>query len=170
MSAAHQTLPAVTRMVTARDIVMGAAASRDWQPQHHDADHARAMNLPGIIMNTPTQTGWFHGYLLQWAGPGAWIGRWKLSMMRPICPGMEVTLNGAVTASQPAVCGGEWLWLDLSITRQGGLASTMKIVLLMHEDHNGESKVRQAIDEVCPPLHAIKNTAGAVNGGVTSTE
>ena len=29
-------LPPLRRIVSARDIAMGAAASRDWQPQHHD--------------------------------------------------------------------------------------------------------------------------------------
>lgn len=152
MTTDRNPLPAVTRTVSARDIVMGAAASRDWQPQHHDADHARAMKLPGIIMNTPTQTGWFHGYLLEWAGNDARIGRWKLSMIRPICPGMEVTLNGTVTASQAAACGGEWLWLELSMTAQGELASTMRVVLLVPEEHTGEANVRQTLVEACPPL------------------
>lgn len=139
MSAVRQTLPDATRMVTARDIVMGAAASRDWQPQHHDADHARAMNLPGIIMNTPTQTGWFHGYLLEWAGRNARIGRWKLSMLRPICPGMTVTLSGTVIANQAAAKGGNWLWLDLAITGQGEICSTMKVVL-----HQPEASIADA--------------------------
>lgn len=139
MSAVRQTLPDATRMVTARDIVMGAAASRDWQPQHHDADHACAMNLPGIIMNTPTQTGWFHGYLLEWAGRNARIGRWKLSMLRPICPGMTVILGGTVIANQAAAKGGNWLWLDLAITAQGETCSTMKVVL-----HQPEASIDDA--------------------------
>ena len=155
MTTERTILPAVTRTVSARDIAMGAAASRDWQPQHHDADHARAMNLPGIIMNTPTQTGWFHGYLLEWAGPRARIGRWKLAMLRPICPGMDVTLSGTVTASEPAACGGEWLWLDLAITAQADLRSTMKVVLLLPEEHTDAANVSQTLADGSPPI-AVK--------------
>lgn len=47
-------LPPLRRIVSARDITMGAAASRDWQPQHHDIAHAQGMKLPDIIMNAPT--------------------------------------------------------------------------------------------------------------------
>ncbi|MDD3800420.1 MAG: hypothetical protein PHE36_14720, partial [Novosphingobium sp.] len=71
MSAAGERLLPVVRTVSARDIVMGAAASRDWQRQHHDIAYAREMNLPDVIMNAPTQTGWLHAYAMSWAGPGA---------------------------------------------------------------------------------------------------
>ena len=53
-------LPTLEVPVTARMIVSGAAASRDWQPQHHD--HTWAVERAGtrdIFINTPTLAGWF---------------------------------------------------------------------------------------------------------------
>lgn len=129
MSEAMEYLPASQRLVSARDIVMGAAASRDWQPQHHDHDHALAMSLPGIIMNAPTQAGWFHGFAMQWAGPGARIGRWKLRMRESICPGMELVISGCVTRREAAPAGCEWVWLDLAMVAAGQHKSTMKLVI-----------------------------------------
>lgn len=134
------------RTVTARDIAMGAAASRDWQPQHHDNAHARAMNLPDVIMNTPTQTGWLHAYALRWAGPAARIGRWSLAMLRPICPGMEVMLTGKVTHRAPAgSC--DWCWLDLAMEVGGTAHSRMQVLLALSA---GDSEIAE-----WPPLSPL---------------
>ncbi|AZI36864.1 hypothetical protein NT2_05_04670 [Caenibius tardaugens NBRC 16725] len=119
----------LTRTVTARDVVMGAATSRDWQPQHHDIAYAQGMHLPDIIMNAPTQTGWFHAYAMAWAGPGARIGRWRLKMRRPICPGADVTYSGAVTRQEPALPGHAWIWLALQCEGGGELLSSMTLLL-----------------------------------------
>ena len=48
-------LPDLLLPVTRKLVSMGAAASRDWQPQHHDPDWARKAGLPDIIMNNYTQ-------------------------------------------------------------------------------------------------------------------
>lgn len=130
MSGQIETLPREVRLVTAYDIVMGAAASRDWQPQHHDAGHARAMNLPGIIMNAPTQTGWFHAMAMTWTGREARIRRWKLRMLRPVCAGMRVEIGGALTDRKRAAPGLEWCWLDLAMEEGGEALSTMRLVLV----------------------------------------
>ncbi len=122
-------LPSLTRIVSARDIAIGAAASRDWQPQHHDIAYAQGMKLPDIIMNAPTQTGWFHAYAMKWAGTDAWIARWRLKMRRPICPGMEVTYSGTVSRRETGLPGAEWVWLDLQCKAGEETLSTMAILL-----------------------------------------
>ncbi|MCP5395242.1 MAG: hypothetical protein H6918_00655 [Sphingomonadaceae bacterium] len=152
MSDFAQTLATLSRVVTARDIVMGAAASRDWQPQHHDHDHALAMNLPGIIMNAPTQTGWLHGYALQWAGQGARIGRWRLKMNRPVCPGMTVNLGGTVTQRKPAWDGFEWVWLDLEMWTSGEVCSSMAMLLCRPNEPNRTALAIGDAEWVCPAL------------------
>lgn len=131
MIAAGTSLPPVTRIVGTRDIIMGAAASRDWQPQHHDVDYAHEMNLPGIIMNAPTQTGWFHAFAMGWAGAGGRIARWRLKMSRPVSPGTEVTLVGEVTHCQSAIAGFTWVWLDLRMVAGGEALSAMKVLLCL---------------------------------------
>lgn len=137
MTEACEALPTVTRTVTARDIVMGAAASRDWQPQHHDEAYARSMNLPGIIMNTPTQTGWFHAYVMDWAGPAARIARWRLRMLRPVCADVSITLSGGILQRQAAEPGFEWLRLFLRMTASENDHSTMEMQLCRPTDGGG---------------------------------
>lgn len=153
MTASGERLPAEVREVTAFDIVMGAAASRDWQPQHHDADHARTMNLPNVIMNTPTQTGWFHAYAMAWAGPRASIGRWKLKMLRPVCPGMTVEISGVVADRQAASAGREWIWIDLRIEASSAILSTMQLLVLRAADA-GAARPAINSEPVLPLLRA----------------
>lgn len=142
----------LTRTVTARDVVMGAATSRDWQPQHHDIAYAQGMNLPDIIMNAPTQTGWFHAYAMEWAGPGARIGRWLLKMRRPICPGTEVTYSGVVTRQEPAWPGSTWIWLALQCEGRGELLSSMTVLLARPADEDASCWETAAENWAPPPL------------------
>lgn len=152
MNGESEALPVQIRDVTAFDIIMGAAASRDWQPQHHDVDHARVMNLPGVIMNTPTQTGWFHAYVMAWAGGSATVRRWKLKMLRPICPGARIELQGKVVKRQPADGQGEWLWLELGMADGQGPCSTMRLLLLQSGDASGPHQQALLPGGAAPPL------------------
>ena len=130
--------------------VMGAAASRDWQPQHHDIGYAQEMKLPGIIMNAPTQTGWFHAYAMDWAGPGAQIARWRLKMRRPICPGAEITFSGTVKRVETTEQGVNWVWLDLRSDSGNELMSSM-VVLLLKPHICGEMSPIFSAQAVNPP-------------------
>lgn len=124
------TLPVETRVVTACDIVMGAAATRDWQRQHHDHVHAINMQLPGIIMNAPTQSGWLHAYAMRWAGEGARIIKWQLKMRAPICPGEVIHLSGQVTTCQFTEKGQtENLILELKLSTQDEVKTVMNLNL-----------------------------------------
>ncbi len=49
-------LPALCYDVTATTVVLGAMASRDWRPMHHDYDFAVNRNgTRNIFLNTPNQ-------------------------------------------------------------------------------------------------------------------
>lgn len=100
--------------VTARLIIMGAAASRDWQPQHHDAAWASAAGLPGIIMNNYTQAGWAMRYATDWSGPQGRIGRLRLAMRNPICAGDLMEISGVV--SRMDMQSDELAWAELDVT------------------------------------------------------
>jgi acyl dehydratase len=96
---AGDSLPMLEVAVTARTVVMGAAASRDWQPQHHD--HAWAVERAGtrdIFLNTPNQAGWIERYLTDWSGPRGRLGRLRFRMRRPVFPGETLVFRGTVTA------------------------------------------------------------------------
>jgi acyl dehydratase len=51
-------LPELRVMMTTQKIISAAAATRDWQPIHHDHDIAIKSGLRGIILNSPSQAGW----------------------------------------------------------------------------------------------------------------
>ena len=52
-------LPVLEKDVKPVTVVLGAMASRDWRPQHHDYKFATENNgLDDIFMNTPNQAAW----------------------------------------------------------------------------------------------------------------
>ena len=74
--AAGQALPELRYDVTATTVVLGALASRDWRPMHHDKDFAVERNgTRDIFLNTPNQAAWFERYLTDWTGPHGRLGR-----------------------------------------------------------------------------------------------
>ena len=64
-------LPEVAVDITAKLIVAGAIASRDFQDVHHDKDAAQRLGTPDIFMNILTTNGLVGRYLTDWAGEGA---------------------------------------------------------------------------------------------------
>lgn len=118
---------------TARHIILGAMASRDWQPQHHDHEHARAANLPGIILNTPAQTQWFLSYVTAWAGPQARPARWRLGMKAPISPGDAVTFSGMIESAQADAAGHDWVVFSLEMIRGSRPVSHCRLMCAVGE-------------------------------------
>jgi hypothetical protein len=110
--------------VTARMVVMGASASRDWQPQHHD--HAWAVERAGtsdIFLNTPTQAGWIERYLTDWTGPRGRLGKLRFRMRHSIYPGDSLVFQGVVRELTVDDSGGTWLDLDVELTVDGEVAT-----------------------------------------------
>jgi len=103
-------LPTMEVPVTARMIVFGAAASRDWQPQHHD--HTWAVERAGtrdIFLNTPTMAGWLERYLTDWTGPYGRLGRLTFKMRKPMCAGDTLVFDGVVEEISTG-------WVDVALT------------------------------------------------------
>lgn len=91
-------LPELAIAVTPRTVVMGASASRDWQPQHHDHVHCtQVANLPDIFLNTPHQAGYMERYLTDWAGPHARLAKLGFRMKKSVIPGDTMVFSGVVT-------------------------------------------------------------------------
>jgi acyl dehydratase len=117
-------LPQMEVPITARTVVMGASASRDWQPQHHD--HAWAVDRAGtrdIFLNTPTQAGWIERYLTDWTGPRGRLGRLRFRMRRSVYPGETLAFNGVVRGVSVDIAGCSWVEVDLELTVGGELAT-----------------------------------------------
>jgi acyl dehydratase len=129
---AGQRLPALEVDVTARTIVMGASASRDWQPQHHD--HAWATGRAGtrdIFLNTPAQAGWIERFLTDWTGPRGRLGRMRFRMRRSVVPGDRLTFGGMVE--------------DLAADEVGCWWATVAVMLTVGEERVTECTARIAI-------------------------
>ena len=108
-------IPPLAVDVNATAIVLGALASRDWRPMHHDKQFAIERNgVRDIFMNTPNQAAWFERYLTDWTGPAGRPGRMKFRMKDSVFPGDRMTLRGVVEKvdTDDVGCG----WLDVSVT------------------------------------------------------
>jgi acyl dehydratase len=107
-------LPPLSHEVTATTVVLGALASRDWRPMHHDKDFAVHRNgIRDIFINTPTNAAWFERYITDWTGPKGRLGRIKFKMKSSVFPGDTMTFSGNVvnTTTDDSGCG----WVDLKL-------------------------------------------------------
>jgi acyl dehydratase len=117
-------LPPLEVPITARTVIQGASASRDWQPQHHD--RAWAVERAGtrdIFLNTPTQAGWIERYLTDWTGPRGRLGRLRFRMRRSIYPGETLVFRGVVREVSVDDAGCSWADVDIELTVEGELAT-----------------------------------------------
>jgi acyl dehydratase len=108
-------LPTLAYPVTATTIILGALATRDWRPMHHDVDFAvRRNGAADIFMNTPNQQAWFERYVTDWTGPYGRLGRLGFRMRDSLYPGDVMRLGATVTATtvdRDTGCG----WVDLAV-------------------------------------------------------
>ncbi len=94
-------LPPLTIPVTARLVVAGAIASRDFQDVHHDHAGAVAAGSPDIFMNILTTNGLVGRYVTDWAGPAARLTAIDIRLGVPNRPGHTLEFSGHITASEP---------------------------------------------------------------------
>jgi acyl dehydratase len=104
-----QSLPELEVDVTATLVVLGALASRDWRPMHHDRDFAQQRNgVRDIFLNTPNLAAWFERYLTDWTGPTGRLGRMRFRMRDSIFPGDRMSLRGHVQSVETDPTGCAW--------------------------------------------------------------
>ena len=110
-------LPPLVHEVTTTSIVLGALASRDWRPMHHDRDFAQQRNgTRDIFMNTPNQAAWLERFITDWGGPKARIGRYKFRMGDSICPGDIMIISGQVESLDTDEQSCHWVGLGILLT------------------------------------------------------
>lgn len=110
-------LPDLVHDVSATSIILGALASRDWRPMHHDRDFAQQRNgARDIFMNTPNQAAWLQRFIEDWAGPTCRLARYKFRMGDSICPGDKMIFKGEVEGKEQDDTGCCWVNLKLQIT------------------------------------------------------
>lgn len=111
--------------VTATTVVLGALASRDWRPMHHDRDFAINRNgTRDIFLNTPNQAAWFERYVTDWTGPRGRLGRMTFRMRGSVFPGDLMVIAGTVRSHEVDDTGCGWIDLDLSMCVDGDAKTT----------------------------------------------
>jgi acyl dehydratase len=113
-------LPELAIDVGVTDIVLGALASRDWRPMHHDKDFAVERNgTRHIFVNTPHNAGYFERYITDWTGPAGRLGRIQFRMKDSVFPGDRMVFQGEVTGAATDAAGCAWVALALRLTVNG---------------------------------------------------
>lgn len=113
---AGDTLPELAYDVTATTVVLGALASRDWRPMHHDKDFAQQRNgVRDIFLNTPNQAAWFERFVTDWSGPRGRLGRMKFRMKDSVFPGDRMVFRGRVDKVETDDAGCAWAELDVQL-------------------------------------------------------
>ena len=102
-------LPELSYPVTATTVVLGALATRDWRPMHHDKDFAVNRNgTQDIFLNTPNQASWFERFVTDWTGPYGRLRRMTFRMLGSIFPGDTMVFTGTVTDTGKDETGCGW--------------------------------------------------------------
>ena len=112
-------LPTLEYDVTATTVVLGALATRDWRPMHHDRTFAIERNgARDIFLNTPNQQAWFERFVTDWTGPLGRPGRLRFRMRDSVYPGERMALTGTVTevSTDHTGCG----WSTVAVELRAG--------------------------------------------------
>lgn len=118
-------LPELRVDVTSTTVVLGALATRDWRPQHHDYHFATGRNgVRDIFLNTPNQAAWLERYVTDWTGPHGRLGKLQFRMADSVFPGEAMAITGSVTDVDTDETGCGWVALRMSITQGGRLCTT----------------------------------------------
>jgi hypothetical protein len=128
-------LPALRYDVSATTVVLGALATRDWRPMHHDKDFAVNRNgTQDIFLNTPNQAAWFERFLTDWSGPHGRLGRVTFRMRGSVFPGDTMVLTGTVTSSETDDTGCGWVGVDVALSVDGDVKTTCAARLALPTD------------------------------------
>ena len=112
-------LPELAIEVTATTVILGALASRDWRPMHHDRDFAQKRNgVRDIFINTPHNAAYFERFITDWTGPTGRLGRLRFRMKDSVFPGDRLVFSGRVEKVEVDArgCG----WVDLALVSRVG--------------------------------------------------
>jgi acyl dehydratase len=132
-------LPTLSYDVTATSVVLGALATRDWRPMHHDRDFAIDRNgARDIFLNTPNQQAWLERFVTDWTGPLGRLGRLRFRMHDSVYPGDTMTLTGGVTATEAAAAGCGWVTVGAELQADGRLctSATVRVAVPTSSDDN----------------------------------
>ena len=138
-------LPPMKQRVTATTVVLGALASRDWRPMHHDKTFAVERNgVKDIFINTPNNAAWFERYITDWTGPKGRLGRMKFRMSSPVFPGDEMVMSGRVEKISTDDTGCCWLELNVAVSVDGEVSTSCQARVAIPKDGDDNPWSRKA--------------------------
>jgi acyl dehydratase len=112
-----ESLPELSIDVTPTTVVLGALASRDWRPMHHDKDFAVERNgTRHIFINTPHNAAYFERYITDWTGPHGRLARIKFRMKDSVFPGDTMVFHGRVEKVEKDATGCGFVELSVWLT------------------------------------------------------
>lgn len=140
-------VPPLSYDVTATTVVLGALASRDWRPMHHDYDFAVNRNgVRNIFINTPNLVAWFERYITDWTGPRGRLGQVRFRMKDSIFPGDTMTFGGTVDAVETDHGGCGWVTLDLHVSVDGRVVNECRARVALPTDADDNPWARTGPD------------------------
>ncbi|HUY86384.1 MAG TPA: hypothetical protein VMU77_04675, partial [Acidimicrobiales bacterium] len=121
--------------VSATTVVLGAMASRDWRPMHHDKDFAIHRNgIRDIFMNTPNQAAWFERFITDWSGPTGRMGRMTFTMKGSVFPGDTMQFSGVVEEVTEDEAGCFWAGLSIELQVDGDVKTSCRARIALPKD------------------------------------
>src|SRR5579862_4460526 len=142
---AGQALPELAHDVSATTVVLGALATRDWRPMHHDKDFAQVRNgTKDIFLNTPNQAAWFERYLSDWAGPHGRMGKVTFKMLGSIFPGDTMVFTGTVEATGTDEVGCGWATVAIALSVDGDAKTTCRARIALPTEPDDNPWARRA--------------------------
>ncbi|MGH9186587.1 MAG: hypothetical protein ACRD0U_12350 [Acidimicrobiales bacterium] len=132
-------LPPLVHEVTATTVVLGALATRDWRPMHHDRDFAVNRNgARDIFLNTPNQQAWFERYVTDWTGPSGRLGRMRFEMRDSVFPGDRMTIRGVIedVATDGTGCGWVAIAIELNVGERVCTTCRTRVALPVDAEDN----------------------------------
>ncbi len=136
---AEDALPDFSYEVTATTVILGAIATRDCRPMHHDRDFAIHRNgTKDIFLNTPNQSTWFERYITDWSGPKGRLGKLHFRMKDSVYPNDTMVFRGKVTdvATDDTGCHWATLEINLSVAEKTVTDCTARVALPSDENDN----------------------------------
>ena len=133
-----EALPELAYDVSATTVILGAFATRDWRPMHHDRDFAQKRNgVRDVFMNTPNQAAWFERYVTDWSGPAGRLGRMRFRMHDSVFPGDRMVFRGTISGIGSDDTGCAWADLDVKLCVGEKAMTTCQVrVALPVDDHD----------------------------------
>ena len=132
-------LPELAIDVTPTTVVLGALATRDWRPMHHDKDFAQERNgTRHVFINTPHNAAYFERYITDWTGSTGRLGRIRFRMKDSVFPGDTMVFHGRVEKVQTDDTGCGWvdLALQLSVGDKTATECTARVAIPTEDGDN----------------------------------